>query len=123
MLDASALLALLFFEPGEDVVAEALGQAVVSTVNWLEVCQRVAAQGGQPGVAGQTLSDAGLEFVPLSLTTAEAAAALRTSTRSAGLSLADRCCLALAAERDVPALTADAAWAQVQTAAEVRLIR
>lgn len=38
---------------------------------------------------------------------------LRNSTRSAGLSVGDRACLALARQRNLPAITADTAWGQL----------
>ncbi|HEX6405037.1 MAG TPA: hypothetical protein VF003_18055, partial [Pseudonocardiaceae bacterium] len=39
VLDASAVLALLYREPGHDRVAGLLGGAVVCAVNWAEVVQ------------------------------------------------------------------------------------
>ena len=39
VLDASALLAYLQRETGADTVRAALGEAVISTVNWAEVVQ------------------------------------------------------------------------------------
>jgi ribonuclease VapC len=46
-------------------------------------------------------------------------------TREFGLSLGDRCCLALAAREKVPAITADAAWLQAAplVGVSVELIR
>ena len=45
VLDASALLALAQSEPGADVVAEALENAVISTVNFSEVVAKLAEKG------------------------------------------------------------------------------
>jgi ribonuclease VapC len=58
-------------------------------------------------------------------TTADAidAARLRPLTRSVGLSLADRACLALAHRLNAPALTADRAWFRLELDVEVRLLR
>jgi uncharacterized protein with PIN domain len=41
VLDASALLALVNAEPGADIVASALGAAVISAVNLAEVVTRL----------------------------------------------------------------------------------
>lgn len=41
VLDASALLAFLFDEPGAQPLEAAMPAAVVSTVNWSEVCDRL----------------------------------------------------------------------------------
>jgi ribonuclease VapC len=45
VLDASALLAALFGEPGGDTVQGALTNAVISSVNWAEVLQKSLEQG------------------------------------------------------------------------------
>lgn len=66
---------------------------------------------------------AGVRFVPLSVDDAELAAALRGPTRAAGLSVADRCCLALAKRTGRRAVTADRAWAALAGAVDVQLIR
>ena len=55
--------------------------------------------------------------------TAEASGRLRPITRSSGLSLGDRACLALSIELGLPALTADRRWKHVRTTAKVELIR
>ncbi len=44
-------------------------------------------------------------------------------TRSSGLSLGDRACLALAASLGLPAMTADRIWANVDVGVEVVLCR
>ncbi|MEV1295701.1 hypothetical protein [Pseudonocardia sp. NPDC049635] len=49
----------------------------------------------------------GIRIEPLDAATA---AKLCPATRTVGLSLGDRCCLALAARLDGPAITADQAW-------------
>lgn len=54
---------------------------------------------------------------------AESAAELWPRTRAAGLSLADRACLALARHHGVPALTADRAWCDVDAGVEVLIVR
>ena len=64
-----------------------------------------------------------LDVLPLDPTDALVIAALRPPTRVSGLSLADRACLALAIRLELPALTTDTAWANVQTRAIVRLVR
>lgn len=64
-----------------------------------------------------------LPAVPTAAICAEAAARLRPATRHAGLSLADRACLALARRLGVPAVTADRAWGDLDVGVEVRLIR
>jgi PIN domain nuclease of toxin-antitoxin system len=48
---------------------------------------------------------------------------LRPLTKASGLSLADRACLALAKRLDIPALTADRDWADLNLGIAVQLIR
>lgn len=118
------MLALLFDEPGAATVERSLPWAAISTANWSEVCQRVLErQAGNPAPALEPFTEAGLRLESLSKTDAERAARLRPETRDLGLSLADRCCLALAARLERPVLTTDRAWSKLDVGVEVRLIR
>jgi ribonuclease VapC len=53
---------------------------------------------------------------------AEIVAELWAPTRVAGLSLADRACLALARRHGIAAHTADRAWRKVETSVDIVLI-
>ena len=55
----------------------------------------------------------GVQVEPLTATDAVTAARLWDRARAAGLSLGDRCCLALAHRLGRAAVTADSAWAQL----------
>ncbi len=74
----------------------------------------------EPGANVRTL---GVRVEPLTEADAVTAASLWTSTRAAGLSLGDRCCLALAARLDLTTVTADTAWAALDIPIPVRTIR
>ncbi len=65
----------------------------------------------------------GLTVVPFDAQTAVRAGLLRERTRTAGLSLGDRACLALAATLSLPVLTADRNWDRVSADVEVHQIR
>jgi PIN domain nuclease of toxin-antitoxin system len=123
VLDASALLAFLFDEVGADRVEPVIAAGVISTANWAEVCQRLEDHGASPSDERDRLGEAGLTWEPVTAEDAERAAALRPATRDAGLSLADRCCLALAERLDCAALTADVAWGSLDVPAKIELIR
>ena len=45
VLDASALIAALFREPGQEKVDAVLTEAFISTVNWVEVVAKYAREG------------------------------------------------------------------------------
>lgn len=123
VLDASALLAWLQNEPGSDVVGDRLADAVVSAANWSEIWQKLAQRGVDADRATRRLRALGVQIEPVTAADAVAAARLWPLTHTAGLSLADRCCLALALRLDSIAVTADAAWASVDTGVRVQVIR
>ena len=119
VLDASALLALLRDESGADKVADAIGEARMSSVNYAEVVSHFI-RVGMP--AGQV--DAMLRPLPMTIVEADEALAtiaghLRAVTADAGLSLGDRFCLALARRDGLPALTADKQWRTIADAVGV----
>jgi ribonuclease VapC len=129
VLDASALLAYLGDETGADIVADAIaGGATVSTVNLAEALSTLATRGKDPAEVVSELTNRGLlggaiTVEPFSTTDATEAARLRPRTRSAGLSLADRACLAVARRLAAAALTADQAWSGLGLDVDVRTIR
>ncbi|GEL24388.1 hypothetical protein PSU4_33420 [Pseudonocardia sulfidoxydans NBRC 16205] len=113
VLDASALLAWLRDEPGADIVGPTMAGAAVSAVNWSEVWQKLAQHGIDAARTLRRVQVLGVIVEPFTLDDAATAADFWERGREAGLSLGDRCCLALAARLDLPALTADAAWTRV----------
>ncbi|MHB8680461.1 MAG: type II toxin-antitoxin system VapC family toxin [Rudaea sp.] len=122
-LDASALLAFLFAEPGHEQVAAQLDAACLSTVNLSEVASRFARDGHDPREVCRRVAASPIEIVPFLATDAAIAAALLPVTNKHGLSLGDRACLALAMVRRIPALTADRAWKALRLPVPVQLIR
>jgi ribonuclease VapC len=125
VLDASAVLAYLNEEPGADRVAPLLeqGGAVISSVNWAETAGRLLALGLPEATAREILRSLELRVLPLDQETAWLAATLLPPTRPFGLSLGDRCCLALGLRLGLPVMTADRVWEQAGVGVEVRVIR
>jgi ribonuclease VapC len=125
VLDASAALALLRTEPGHEQVAELLPGSVISALNYSEVVQELAQLGSATAEDDTAaLIALGATVAPFDITAAITTARLWPTTRGAGLSLADRACLALAA--DIPngvAVTADRTWSELDLDVSVRLIR
>jgi PIN domain nuclease of toxin-antitoxin system len=64
-----------------------------------------------------------LEVVPFDPELATVTASLRESTKSLGLSLGDRACLALALTRGFPAVTTDRPWAKLEIGVLVNCVR
>lgn len=123
VIDASALLALLFREPGAEVVKAELPFGFVSAVNVSEVLARLSLANYPLDPFIRTLAAAEVTIVPFDLEQARAAAGLIIATRPAGLGLGDRACLALALSRSMPALTADRAWTGLSIGIDVQTIR
>jgi PIN domain nuclease of toxin-antitoxin system len=123
VLDASALLCLLFAEPGAERVEAVLHDACISAANYAEVIGKLADRGQAPEEAVSDLRELDLDVVPLDQAQAETAGRLRAATRKAGLSLGDWACLALAASRGAVAVTTDRAWSNLSLDAAVEVVR
>ncbi|MBO0778869.1 MAG: type II toxin-antitoxin system VapC family toxin [Ktedonobacteraceae bacterium] len=124
VLDASALLALLNAESGNEQVVEAMSAgAAISLVNLSEVVAKLSEAGMPEAVIHKTLDSLGLDMVSFDAALAYQAGLLRPLTRHAGLSLGDRACLALAKNLGLPALTADRAWESLSLGIVIRVIR
>jgi ribonuclease VapC len=123
VLDASALLTAFNSEPGMEIVLPLLPGSAVSAVNWSEVLQKSAAQGIEPRWLASESQQANVEIVPFTADDARGTAELWPVTKSIGLSLADRACLALAMRLGVVAVTADRAWANLPIRGPITVIR
>ena len=119
VLDASALLALLLDEPGAEAVRPHVQAGVIGAVNLAEVLAKLSDHGVPAFEAARAVAILGLEAAPMTQAQARRSAEMRPTTRAAGLSLGDRACLALAGERDAPALTADRGWEAIAEAVGV----
>ncbi len=122
VLDASAILALLKSERGASKVAGVIADASVCAINQAEVISHFVH-------LGAPLEDvrAMLAALPYTVVAADDALAweagnLRAATASAGLSLGDRFCLALAKRLGVPAYTADKAWKDIAGDAGTKVV-
>jgi PIN domain nuclease of toxin-antitoxin system len=125
VLDASALLAFLKDEPGGSAVRQLMPTSVMSAVNLAEVATTFI-HGGMPAdEVERALRELPIRIVPLDEDQAYQASALRPLTADKGLSLGDRCCLALARSLALPALTCDRAWGGLppDIGVEVQLVR
>jgi ribonuclease VapC len=124
ILDASALLALLKEEPGSEQVVEAITEGVaISTVNFSEVVAKLNEAGMPEDAIHKSLDSLGLEIVDFDSELAYLAGLLRPLTKRAGLSLGDRCCLALAQNRDLPVFTTDRQWANLSLSIQIHVLR
>lgn len=126
VLDASALLAYLRREPGWEQVLQALtGTATMTSVSFGEVAGWMIRNGADEAAVRALRTGLVFPLTPVDDDLCMRAALLEPLTRSKGLGIGDRLCLALAAHSGAVALTADAAWGELAGAAgvEVQLIR
>lgn len=126
VLDAPALIAVLYREPSSVMVEPYFAQAVVSSVNFSELAADLATAGLTAKRCSKLWpASLGLEVREFDTELALMAGALREVTRPLGLSLGDRACLALGIAEGTPILTTDRAWAGVpiETTAKVVIVR
>lgn len=124
VLDASALLALLHGEKGsEELTPELMSFSVACTVNLAEVHSKLVKNGVQPEDAWEAAIATVREVVPFTSEHARLAGGLVPHTRSLGLSLGDRACLAVGLELNVPVITADQSWKSLRLGIPIRVIR
>lgn len=124
LLDASAVLAVLNAEPGAEIVHAALTQgAVVSSVNLGEVVSKLVDANLSEAETNTVLESLEMDVVDFTRAHALQAGLLRSRTRAAGLSMADRACLAVAGSLGLPVLTGDHNWANLDVGVTVELVR
>lgn len=112
VLDASAIIAFLQGELGSERVGQALHsqRCVVSAANQAEVIAKSLDRGAESEAIKVILADLAYQVVDITVGDGEQAGWMRGQTRSIGLSLGDRLCLALAQRLKARVLTADRAW-------------
>jgi ribonuclease VapC len=123
VLDSSAILAVIFNEPGNEKVAPLLQGALLSAVNLAEVHTRLLLRGSPADFAWSRILSMGCEVCPFDFEQARATAELIAHTRPLGLSLGDRACLALAIQRHATVYTTDRAWKTLDLGIEIEVIR
>ena len=123
VLDASAVLAVILGERGADRILEKLPGGVIGAVNLAEIVAKLQERGVPDAEIDRDVAELGLSIVPFDAAQAMAAGKLRARTRSRGLSLGDRACLALAMARSAPAVTVDRGWESLGIGVEVIVAR
>jgi len=114
VFDASAILTLLRDEPGADVVAQYIGDGLISAVNFQEVIKGLLRREVPIDAALAMMDALHLDVRPHGRDDAIAAAKLYPATKEFGSSLGDRTCMALAIAEGLPVLTADREWAKIE---------
>lgn len=125
VLDASAVLAYLQDETGNEKVEAVLseGIAIISTVNYAEVVGKLLETGLSESSVQVVMANLDLQIAPFDDEQAWKTGALRIGTRESGLSLGDRACLALACLKKLQIITADKQWDKLDTDIKITQLR
>lgn len=123
ILDSSAVLALLWKEAGAEIVAKSITKSSISAVNASEVITKLVDRGIDDATAAHILLTLGIDIISFDTPTSILAGQIRRSTKSLGLSLGDRSCIALGILKQTKILTADRAWAKIDMDVHIELIR
>jgi ribonuclease VapC len=123
VLDASALLALIWSESGGEKVADIVDQSKISAVNLAEVCSKLSDRGVTGNAVHALLAGVPIHVEAFDQAQAIACGDLRHKTRRLGLSLGDRACLVLAIAEGASAVTADRSWKGLDLDISVQTIR
>ena len=129
VLDTSALLALLFDEPGGEKIENLFHQAAeadkpmfISAVNWAEVLYKMQHKRGVQGFGGarHLARTMPLSVEPVDQELAEAAASLKVAH---GLGLADAFAAALAKGKKAELVTADKEFTTVEKEIKINWLK
>jgi PIN domain nuclease of toxin-antitoxin system len=123
VLDASALIAYIRKEPGAENIIDLLPYTIMSAVNYAEVATVLSKLDMTSEIIGNTLKNFISNIIPFDQSQALVTGILQRQTKTKGLSLGDRACIALGIHLQVPIYTADKIWAELELdRADIRLI-
>lgn len=124
VLDASAILAIVFQERGaEKLTPDILKAAVISTVNLAEVQTKLIKKGFDPGEAWEVALSLVMAAEVYTSEHAKIAGDLIRTTEKYGLSLGERSCLALAIALKAPVYTTEQLWKNLKVGIPIHVIR
>jgi ribonuclease VapC len=123
VLDSSVVLASIFEESGRVELADIFDEAAICAFNLAEIVSKLLDRNMSRDDIDPLLDQMKLICQPLTTYQAIEAGRLRAQTRHLGLSLGDRCCLALARDLKATAMTADRAWAGLDVGVTIEVIR
>lgn len=123
VVDASALLAFIFSEPGGDRVLQYISNASISSVNLSEVVTDLLKRGVDGVEVRKHLSQLPLDLIPFDAELAYEAAGLERYRKSHNLSLGDRACLSAGVNLKRKIITADTKWESLPLSVDIEIIR
>lgn len=122
VVDASTLLAFLQGERGSDMAGRYCKGALISAVNLAEVFQK-SIERGSLAIAQAIVHQANMEVVPFNVAQAAIVAEMHLITKGKNVSLADKACLALGRFSQLPVVTGDTAWKDLDVGVKLVFFR
>jgi PIN domain nuclease of toxin-antitoxin system len=122
ILDTSAIIALIKNETGADIVKTHLKGSIMSSVNYSEAAAVLARKMPRETIIS-ILTKLIAEVIEFDQLQAIETGILYQQTKEFGLSFGDRACLTLAKIKDLPVLTADKIWLDLNLDLEIKNIR
>ena len=110
VMDSTALIAVVYQEPGYERVVEILDKSAISAVNLAEIINKLVLRGAPAEAVRDTLLKLELKVEDWSEAMAYRSAEFTRFNKSHGLSLGDRACISLALKTSLPAFTTEEAW-------------
>lgn len=123
VLDSSVILANMLQEPGGEVFGNLTEDFRISTVNLAEIVSKLSERGQSLQIIQRAVSPLVDNSIDLSVSQAIQAGLWRKETKRFGLSMADRCCLALGLELGATVYTTDRAWAGLDLGVTIVVVR
>lgn len=123
VLDSSVILANMLQEPGGEVFGNLTEDFRISTVNLAEIVSKLSERGQSLQIIQRAVSPLVDNSIDLSVSQAIQAGLWRKETKRFGLSMADRCCLALGLELGATVYTTDRAWEGLDLGVRVQVVR
>lgn len=124
ILDASALITLLSEENGHETVASVLPKSIMSSVNIAEVAKYLIEKRGLTKEEVANIIQSLVEtIIPFDTNLALTSADIIRQTKSLGLSLGDRACIALAISTGHTVYSSDRIWSRLELGCKIIVIR
>lgn len=123
LLDTSALIALLKKEPGYEIIEGLIANSAISSVNLSELVSIMARNDVIDSEIIEVITDLVPEVLPFTESIAIQAGILIKHTKSLGLSLGDRACIATGLAHNMTIYTTDRIWEKLDISANIIVIR
>jgi len=123
IIDTSAILAVIFGEPGQEMAARLAREATISTVTLAEIVTKCTEMGVPEHIALDYLQHSNIEVASFDQNLAILTGELYAKAPKGVLSLGDRACIATAIRLGGTAVTADRVWSELDLPCPVEVIR